>query len=247
MIRIFFFICTILGILSFSTLYAKDSDSGTIKVVVREGLVPIEFRKIKNKLHIFQKKKKLQVISFQGNGGELPLSLSVRVDIDFDEDGYLDLLLTEESGIGLNVNSVFLFSPTKKKFIKLPELNYLPNLSFNTERKEFEESNANGEGFVFFLRRYALVEGKPSLTKEIKQDSMESENYMLRIVREKEDGNFQLKCEALMKKEPEFDLAYLITGDCDTCELRYSGIKACDKPIAKKSTKKPKKRVKKKK
>lgn len=246
MIKRFFSCFFLFGAMLFYPVLAKDTDGGTLKVVVREGVLPYEFKKIKNKIHISQKRKKVQIITPQGNGGELPLSLGVKADLDLNEDGYLDLIVTEESGVGLNVNSIFLYSPEHKQFQKLSGLSYLPNLSYNSEKKEFEESQNTGEGYIFYLRRYKLQDGKPVLTKEIKQDSLESENYYLRVVREKEDEKLALRCEALMKKEPQFDLAYLISGDCDSCELQYSGVKACERGAEKKVGKKGKKKIKKK-
>jgi len=239
--KFFFFILLI----QFYTIQARDLETGSLKVVIKEGMPVLEFKKINNKIHIFQNKKRIQIITPQGNGGELPVSVSVRANVDFNEDGYLDLLVTEESKLGLNVNSVFLYSPELKQFQKLPALSYLPNLSYNIEKKEFQESQTSSEGYVFYLRKYKLKDQKVILLKEIKQESLESKNYFVRVVKERENEELNLKCEAIMKKEPEFDLAYLIFGDCDSCELQNSGVRACEilhdsktKPKEKKKSKK---------
>lgn len=233
-------------LIMFSTLLlARDEDPSVIKAALKEGMEIYTFKKVKGKLHIYSKNKKIQTIVFRGNGKELPLTNSVRIEYDFDQDGFLDMLLTEEINLGFSINSVYLFNFTTKKFELLENLSYMPNLSYNPKKQIFEETQSSKEGFVFYTRRYKLVNKKPVLLKEIRQEQLESEKYLHRVVKEKEENQLILKCEAIMKREPEFDMAYLITGDCETCELELSGIPACEivldktsKPAKKKSKKK---------
>lgn len=235
----------ILFLILFNSLWSRDEDTSVIKAALKEGMEVYTFKKSKGKLHIYSKNKKIQTISFRGNGKELPLTNSVKIEYDFDQDGFLDMLLTEEANVGFNVNSVYLFNSVTKKFELLENLSYMPNLSYNSKKQIFEENQSSKEGFVFYLRRYKLIGRNPILLKEIRQEPMESEKYLHRIVKEKEEDQFVLKCEAIMKREPEFDMAYLITGDCESCELELSGVPACE-VILDKASKPPKKKGKKK-
>ncbi len=227
-----------------SSLLKGDETTSVIKAALKEGMEIYTFKKSKGKLQVYNQNKKIQSITFRGNGKDLPLTSVVKIEYDFDQDGFLDMLLTEETNSGFNLNSVYLFNPITRKFELLESLSYMPNLSYNHKQKIFEENQSSKEGFVFYLRKYKLIERKPILLKEIRQEPMESEKYLHRTVKEKEENQFALKCEAIMKREPDFDLAYLITGDCESCELELSGVPACE-IVLDKTSKTPKRKGKK--
>lgn len=222
--KIFFYIL----LLTSSSLFSRDEDSSVIKAALKEGMEIYTFKKVKGKLNVYNQNKRIQTIPFKGNAKDLPLTNVVRLEYDFDQDGFLDILLTEEASVGTNMNSVYLFNPKTKRFEIVESLSFMPNLSYNPKNQIFEETLSSKEGFVFYLRKYKFTDRKPSLIKETRQEQLESEKYLHRVVREKHEGQFTLKCEAIMKREPEFDIAYLITGDCESCELDFSGVPACE-------------------
>ena len=209
-------------LLSFA-LYSQEAKPQTVKVKTNHKVFTCEINFQKG-IQIKHKSKLIQTIPIEESAQTIDPENMIQVE-DFNFDGFKDISVATMATAKNVFVDVYLFDPSKDRFMKSSVLSEVPTPSVDAKLKQLSTYNNDGAaGLTYTANTFKIEKNNPVLFRtEVQSLSSNDTDYtnFTRTVEERVNGKMVVICKLALKHIEGNDNAKITKvekGDCKKCK-----------------------------